>query len=153
MAFSEGVTNKRLVGKLETHKVETVAELFALADRCARESEAHARVECRGAPEESLASKPQKLSAKKNKRKVAAVLAAEGRPKPAAKGNAAGNGGGATLARHIDGKWCKIHRINRHDLTECRLVKDLASNRNKDRCDRCHDFNNFEDPSCTLLYL
>jgi hypothetical protein len=36
MAFSEGVTNKRLVGKLETHKMETVSELFALAVKCAR---------------------------------------------------------------------------------------------------------------------
>ena len=35
MAFSEGVTNKRLVGKLETHNVETLFELFALADKCA----------------------------------------------------------------------------------------------------------------------
>jgi hypothetical protein len=34
MTFSEGVTNKRLVGKMETHNVETVSELFALADKC-----------------------------------------------------------------------------------------------------------------------
>jgi hypothetical protein len=34
-----------LVGKLETHNVETVSELFALADKYAREAEAHARVE------------------------------------------------------------------------------------------------------------
>ena len=33
MAFSEGVTNKQLVGKLETHNVETVSELFALAEK------------------------------------------------------------------------------------------------------------------------
>ena len=37
MAFSEGVTNKRLVGKLETHNVETIFELFAVADKCAWE--------------------------------------------------------------------------------------------------------------------
>jgi hypothetical protein len=30
MAFSEGDTNKCLLGKLEMHNVETVAELFAL---------------------------------------------------------------------------------------------------------------------------
>ena len=35
MAFSEGVTNKQLVGKLETHNVETVSELFTLVDKCA----------------------------------------------------------------------------------------------------------------------
>jgi len=39
-----------LVGKLETHNVETVSELFALADKYAREAEAYARVERRGAP-------------------------------------------------------------------------------------------------------
>jgi hypothetical protein len=37
MAFSEEVTNKRLVGKLETHNVETIFELFAVADKCAWE--------------------------------------------------------------------------------------------------------------------
>ena len=55
ITFSEGVTNKRLVGKLETQNMETISELFALADKYARE-------------------------AKANKQKAAAVLAAEGRP-------------------------------------------------------------------------
>ena len=50
MAFSEGVTNKRLVGKLETNNMETVSELFALADKYALEAEAYARVKHRGAP-------------------------------------------------------------------------------------------------------
>ena len=44
MAFSEGFSNKLLVGKLETHNVETVSKLFVLADKCACESEVHARV-------------------------------------------------------------------------------------------------------------
>ena len=98
MAFSEGVTNKQMVGKQETHNVEIIAEVFALADKCARESEAHSWVERRGVPEEPLAPKPQKPGAKKNKRKAVAILAAEGRPKLAARGNPAGNGGGATPA-------------------------------------------------------
>ena len=38
MAFSEGVTNNRLVGKLETHNEEIVSELFALADKYTREA-------------------------------------------------------------------------------------------------------------------
>ena len=45
MAFSEGITNKRLVGKLETHNVETISELFGLEDKYAWEAEAYARVE------------------------------------------------------------------------------------------------------------
>ncbi|RLN12782.1 hypothetical protein C2845_PM09G09180 [Panicum miliaceum] len=43
MAFSEGVTNKQLVGKLEMHNVETVAKLLALATKCAREAESASR--------------------------------------------------------------------------------------------------------------
>ncbi|RLM54333.1 hypothetical protein C2845_PM10G11850 [Panicum miliaceum] len=34
------------------------------------------------------------------------------------------------------GKWCEIHRTDRHDLTECRLVKGLAENHQKERGDR-----------------
>lgn len=44
MAFAEGITDKRLAGKLEIHNVETVAELFALADNYAREGKAQTRV-------------------------------------------------------------------------------------------------------------
>lgn len=35
MASTEGIIDKRLAVKLETHNVETVAELFALEDKCA----------------------------------------------------------------------------------------------------------------------
>ena len=40
MAFSEGVTNKRHVGKLKTHNVKIVAKIFTLVDKCARVEEA-----------------------------------------------------------------------------------------------------------------
>ena len=99
MAFSEGVTNKWLVGKLETHNVETISELFALADKCAQESEAHARVERRGTPEESPARDDPKPGAKRNKQKAAAVLPAEGRPKPPPRGSPAGDGRGPASTR------------------------------------------------------
>jgi hypothetical protein len=81
-----------LVGKLETNNVETVSELFTLADKCACESEAHARVEHRGAPEDPLEGEAPMLGAKKNKRKAATVLAVEGRPKPQVSGKPAGEG-------------------------------------------------------------
>lgn len=80
MAFSEGVTNKRLLGKLETHNIETVVELFALADKCTWEAEAQSHNERRGAPEESAS--PARGICKKNKWKAVAALAAEGRDKP-----------------------------------------------------------------------
>jgi hypothetical protein len=139
MAFSEEVTNKRFVGKLETHNVETVSELFALADKGARESEAHARVERRGAPEDPPEGETPRLGAKKNKRKAAAVLAAEGHPKPQAGGKTAGEGTDG-------GKWCELHRTNYHDLTECRLVKDLAAERRKDRDNRRRDDHDSRGP-------
>ena len=44
-----------------------------------------------------------------------------------------------TPLRQDDDKWCEIHSTNRHDLTECRLVKDLAAQRQRGRDDRCPD--------------
>ena len=56
-----------MVGKLETHNVETVFELFALADKYTWEAEAYTRVKRRGAPEDPLARDGPKLGAKANK--------------------------------------------------------------------------------------
>ena len=135
MAFSEGDTNKWLVGKLETHNVETVFELFALADKYAREAEAHTRVERRGAHEETPARDGPNPGAKLNKRKAATVLAVEGRPRQPPRGNpTSGDRKPAPLPRDDD-KWCELHSTNRHDLTECRLIKDLAAWRQRGRDD------------------
>ncbi|RLN03210.1 uncharacterized protein C2845_PM13G08380 [Panicum miliaceum] len=79
MAFTEGVTNKRLVGKLETRNIETVFELLALADKCAREAEAQQRSDRCGAPEDPTApehARSGRPDNKKNKQKAATVLAA-----------------------------------------------------------------------------
>jgi hypothetical protein len=138
MAFSEGVTNKQLVGKLETHNVETVSELFALADKCARNVEAHARVKHRGATEEPPARDRPKPGVKTNKRKAAAVLAAEGRLK-LPKENPTGGERRPAPACQDGGKWCELHHTDRHDLTECRLIKDLATNHLRGRDERRRD--------------
>lgn len=53
MAFTEGVINKCLIGKLETHNVETVVKLSSLKEKCAWEAEAQNRSERRDALEES----------------------------------------------------------------------------------------------------
>ena len=127
MAFSEGVTNKRLVGKLETDNVETVFELFALADKYAREAEAHARFERRSAPEESPAREGPKSGTKANNRKATAVLTTKGRPRQPPKGNPMGGERKPALARQDGDKWCELHSTDRQDLTECRLVKDLTA--------------------------
>ena len=110
MAFSEGVTNKWLVGKLETHNMETVSELFALADKCACESEAHARVERRGALKDPLEGEAPMLGAKKNKRKAATVLAAEGRPKPQVGDKPAGEGKAPTTTTSPSAAWSRTWR-------------------------------------------
>ena len=36
-------------------------------------------------------------------------------------------------------KWCELHSTDRHDLTECRLAKDLAVRRQRGREDRRSD--------------
>ena len=41
-AFRQGVRDEKMLEKLATHQVETVATLFALADKCARAAEGHA---------------------------------------------------------------------------------------------------------------
>ena len=82
MAFSEGVTNKRLVGKLETHDVEMVAELFSLADKCGREHEAQNHTEWWGTPEVPGSMVRNKSGNKKNKRKAVIALSLEGGNKP-----------------------------------------------------------------------
>jgi hypothetical protein len=90
MAFSEGVTNKRLVGKLETHNIKTVTKLFTLADKCTWEIEAQSRVERRGIPEEPVSLDPGKPNAKKRKRKAVAAIASEEHNRPPVWGNPLG---------------------------------------------------------------
>jgi hypothetical protein len=81
MVFREGFTKKRLVGKLETHNIETVAKLFALADKCAREMEASSRTERRNTLEEPTSLERSRSGNKKNKQKAVVTLATEGRNK------------------------------------------------------------------------
>ena len=41
--------------------------------------------------------------------------------------------------RQGSGRWCELLRTDRHDLTECRLVKELAVNWQKNRDERRRD--------------
>jgi hypothetical protein len=136
MAFSEGVTNKCLVGKLEMHNVETVVELLALADKCAREAEAQSRTERRNTSKEPASSESSRPGNKKNKWKVVAALATEGRNNPPIGRKPVGGSQKLAPAKQGAGKWCQIHRSDRHDLTECQLVKGLVKNQQKEQGDR-----------------
>ncbi|RLN21999.1 hypothetical protein C2845_PM07G11630 [Panicum miliaceum] len=111
------------------------------------------RSERRGLPEESAAPENTwsgRPDNRKNKRKAATVFsAAEGRnkqhPGRAPGGGAPRPGRGfqkPAPAKLGDGKWCEIHRTDRHDLTDCRLVKGLAEDHWKERSDRCPDGKN-----------
>jgi hypothetical protein len=137
MAFSEGITNKHLVGKVETHNIETVVKLFSLADKCAQEAEAQSCTE--RCAEELASPECSKPGNKKNKQKAVAALATEGRNKPPTGRNLGGGSQKPTLVKHGAGEWCEIHRIDWHDLTECQLVKGLVENHQKERGNRRHD--------------
>jgi hypothetical protein len=151
MAFSEGVTNKRLVGKLETHNVKTVAELFTLADKCAREAEAQSRTKWRSTPEEPASPEHSKPGNKKNQWKAAAALATEGRNKPPTGKKSAWGFQKLVPVNKGASKWCKIHMTDRHDLTKCQLVKGLTENHQKERGDRRRGYSDGGAPSGTGL--
>ena len=42
VVFQQGVRDERMLEKLGPHEIETTAELFALADKCAKAAEARA---------------------------------------------------------------------------------------------------------------
>lgn len=77
-----GVTNKGPAGKLETHNIETVAKLFALAEKCAREAEAKAEPIGDTRPKNQAFVEHQQAYGRKNKLKVIAALAIGGLGKP-----------------------------------------------------------------------
>jgi hypothetical protein len=145
MAFSEGVTDKRLVGKLERHNIETITELFFLVNKCAREAEAQSCTEWRNAPEEPASQEHSRLDNKKNKQKAVAVLVTEGRNKPPTGRNP--GRGPQKPAPAVASKWCEIHKTDRHDLTECRFVKGLAENHQKEQGEHRHDGDDENAPS------
>lgn len=82
---ASAIPDKRLVRKLETHNMETVAELFALADKCAWEAKAQIRIKHQDAPAEK-ASSFQKAGPddRRSKQKVVTAAVTDTRPQPRA---------------------------------------------------------------------
>jgi hypothetical protein len=101
-------------------------------------AKAQSYTEQRNAPEEPASPECSKPGNKKNKWKAIAALATEGRNKPPTGRNTGGGSQKPALAKQGTGKWCEIHRTDRHDLTECRLVMGLAENHQKERGNRRH---------------
>jgi len=127
------------------NKVKDVAELYVLADRCARAEEGRkypgedAGVETDSSDEDTAA--PVKKGRRRNrKRKGKAVLAVEGSDDAgSAKKTKADDPGkeiaGCVACRALaaaekpgnsDKQYCKIHRTKGHDLQNCRQVELLA---------------------------
>jgi hypothetical protein len=131
-----------LVGKLETHNIEIIAELFALADKCDWEVETQSCTERHHVPEELASLERSRPGNKENKWKAVAALVIEGHNKPPTGRKPVGGSQKLASAKQGAGKWCEIHRTNQHDLTECRLVKGLVENHQKERGDCCRGDSN-----------
>ena len=127
------------------NKVKDVAELYVLADRCARAEEGRkypgedAGVETDSTDKDTAA--PTKKGRRRNKkRKGKTVLAVEGSGELGAAKKAKADDPGKEVARCAaclalaaagklggsDKQYCKSHRTKGHDLENCRQVELLA---------------------------
>src|SRR4051812_14841926 len=137
--------NCKMREELAMTKVKDVAELYVLADRCARAKEGRkypgedASAETDSTDEDTAA--PTKKGRRRNrKRKGKAVLAVEGSDSTGAAKKAKADDPGKEIAGCAacrasaaadkpggsDKQYCKIHRTKGHDLQNCRQVELLA---------------------------
>jgi hypothetical protein len=135
-SFHMNVRNHGMWEEMAINKVRDIAELYALANKCAHAEEGRRFPgEDPGAAvdsEDDDASTPKK---KGRKRKGKAVLAVEGLGNPGKKPKAEGTdkevavctyGHEAAAGEKTDGPYYKIHCTAGHDLQECRQVEHLA---------------------------
>ena len=141
----QNVRNRKMREELAMNKVKDVAELYVLADRCARAEEGRkypdeeAGVETDSTDGDTAA--PAKKGRRRNKkRKGKAVLAVEGSDDTGATKKTKASdpdkeGAGCVVCRALavadkpgssDKQYCKIHRTKGHDLQNCRQVELLA---------------------------
>jgi hypothetical protein len=144
-AFHQNVRNCKMCEELAMNKVKSIAELYALADKCARAEEGRKLPgEAVGAGAESededVATPPRKNRRQNKKRKGKAMLAVEesGNPGTAKKAKVddpskelAGCASCQALAaadrsENSSKQYCKIHRTKGHDLQNCRQVEQLV---------------------------
>jgi hypothetical protein len=131
--------------ELALNKVRDVAELYALADKCARAEEGRrlpgkdASVEVDSEDEDAATSK-KKGRRRNKKRKGKAVLAVEGpgnidtakriktdTPDKEVAGCASCQAlAAADKLEGSDKQYCKIHRTKAHDLQNCQQVEQLV---------------------------
>ncbi len=141
----ENLHNRKMREELPMNKVKDVAELYVLADRCARAEEGRkypgedAGVET-DSIDEDIAAPTKKGRRRNRKRKGKTVLAVEGSDDTGAAKKAKADDPGKEIAgcaacRALaatdkpgsSGKqYCKIHRTKGHDLQNCQQVELLA---------------------------
>ena len=128
--FHANVRQAKMREKLNTRKVRTVAELFELADKCARAEEG------RKIPGVDTADSGEKVGTssgadkrKNRKRKTKAVLAVESSGK---KTKANNKGKGKAAEADPGSPYCKIHLTSDHDIQECWQVEYLAKKQKKE---------------------
>nr|ABA99729.1 retrotransposon protein, putative, unclassified [Oryza sativa Japonica Group] len=137
-AFRNGVRHNRMLEKIASKETKITAELFELADKVARKEEVWAwnspgtGAAAAATPESVPLSKRRD---RRGKRKPARsddeghVLAADGPTRAPRKGKATGDKPSSTApsgeGRSAD-KWCSVHNTYRHNLADCRSVKNLA---------------------------
>jgi len=131
-----------MLEKLATKNVEDVAELFSLADKCARAAEGrawHSRPASGGGHPGEAASGGTTPGAgagnqkKKNKKKAGGQnKPLSGAPTAIAVAPSGGRGPRADKrprppsGKEEGGKWCPVHQSNRHSAEECREIKKLS---------------------------
>ena len=143
-AFHQNVRNRKMCEELAITKVKDVAELYVLANRCARAEEgrkypgedADAETDSTG----DTATPAKKGRHRNRKHKGKAVLAVEGSGDPGAAKKAKADDPSKEVAgctacqalavadkpRGSDKQYCKIHHTKGHDLQNCRQVELLA---------------------------
>jgi hypothetical protein len=127
-AFCQGVRDEKMLEKLDTHDVETVTTLFALADKCARAVEGHA---WHSAPQTGVAQTGGSGAGTQDGKKKKKKNRGHERPPSAALVVVATTGGRNKRnkrPRPLGGNsgTCPVHPNSRHSVAECHEIIKLA---------------------------
>ena len=139
-AFHDGVRDPKMLEKLATHELKTTAELFSLADKCARAEEGrlwHLKPQLPSGqgpkppvsaprPNQDRNKAPQRPAlAPPAKRKADEVLAADA-PKQRPEQEEQRRDDKPETSRE---RWCPYHNTDRHDISECHVVRNFIERR------------------------
>ena len=132
-AFRQGVRDEKMLEKLATHQVETVATLFALADKCARATEGRA---WHSAPKARAAQTGGPSSAAHCSDDVESHgvdMPQSGTPVAAIAPGGLNSRGKLSLQQGRDSEPCPVHPGSHHSASECCEIQKLAKHVSKRR--------------------